>query len=210
MKIVEYTSKEASLWDNFIKESVNGTVFHLQKFLAYHRPGRFNHRHLLFYKKGKLIAVVPGVDWHKGQLHSYISHKGASYGGFVLREGVGIADALELVSTLIWWCNNKKFDRIYLTQPPEIYYARPDNHIDFALYKAGFTFAKRELTSVIELKSSIDGNFNLFKPEARTATRKAIKSGLEVRISEDWDEFYPIKRFVSLNSMYIQSVYQVC
>jgi len=192
MRVVEYTPEMLDQWEGFVESSANGTIFHLQRFLNYHPPGRFRHRHLMFYEGKKLVALVPGVDWQDGKRRVYISHRGASYGGFVIPEGFGIKDAMEVVGTLLWWCKNKEYRELILTQTPQIYYSRPHNHIDFALMRNGATFVKRELTSVIELKSSIDENFAMFRSEARTATRKAMRNGVEVRLSDDFPEFYRI------------------
>lgn len=192
MRIIEYTDSSFDQWESFIDKATNGTIFHKQRFLSYHPANRFTHRHIMFYKGKELIAVMTGVDWKEGKKRIYISHKGASYGGFVVRNGLGIKDAIELVETFLWWCSNKGYNEVILTQTPQIYYSVPHNHIDFALMKNGATFLKRELTSALRILESIDENFSLFSPEARTATRKAIKNGVEVLLTEEYDKFYTI------------------
>ncbi len=192
MKVVEYKPDMVDIWENFVASSSNGTIFHTQRFLSYHPPERFRQRHLMFYDGKKLIAVVPGVQWYEGKKVIYISHKGASYGGFVIKDGLGIKDALELVGTFLWWCRAKGYNEIILTQTPQIYYSKPNNHIDFSLIVNGATFLKRELTSVVRILGSIDENFAQFRQETRTATRKAIRGGVSVSISEDFDKFYEI------------------
>jgi hypothetical protein len=60
MEIIEYSEKWKDKWDQFILESNNGTIFHMQKFFDYHSPGKFNFNHLIFIDKGQITALLPG------------------------------------------------------------------------------------------------------------------------------------------------------
>ena len=60
MKIIEYTEEWKEKWDNFVLESNNGTIFHLQKFFDYHPKDRFSFNHLIFLNKDNIVAVLPG------------------------------------------------------------------------------------------------------------------------------------------------------
>lgn len=121
-----------------------------------------------------------------------VSHCGASYGGIVHREELSIASAFTIVELLLEYCAANRISRIELTAPPIIYQSRPSNYLDFALYKNGFGYKKREISSIIPLDFSQEDILNKYKPESRTAVRRAEKLGLSMRESDDFSTFYPI------------------
>src|SRR4051812_31086914 len=77
-------ARHEAMWDRFVKTSMNGTVFHRQKFLRYHPEGRFDFHHLMFFRGEKLVAVLPGRLINNGKV--YDSPAGASYGSFVTED----------------------------------------------------------------------------------------------------------------------------
>ncbi len=175
MKIEKYKSQDLEIWEDFVEKSSNGTIFHKRRFLSYHPPNRFEDSSLIF-KESNIVSLFPAVK--VGDVLS--SHKGASYGGFVFKEIITLKEAFEIVDELLHFASKEGFKAIEMTFPPLIYYTRPNN---------GFKFRKRELSSFIPV---LEEPFDIFKQEARTATRKAIKSGVSVILSEDIKTFYSI------------------
>jgi hypothetical protein len=188
----KFNQKDAKIWDDFVNNSVNGTIFHTRKFLSYHPDDKFVDFSIEFYKKNKLFALFPAVDFDYNGKRTLLSHRGASYGGFVYNEGLSIREAHDLVSSLIKIAKEKKFHQIMMTLPPIIYEHRLSNYIDFALIKKGFQYLKREVSSIVRLENSIEENVAKFKQTNRTAFRKAQKLGVQIRQSEDYEEFYTI------------------
>jgi len=99
---------------------------------------------------------------------------------------------LEMVEQLVDYSKRENLDGIKLTQPPTIYSKRLSHYIDFALQKNGFLYAKREISSILFLEKSIDENLSKFKSTHRTAVRKAEKSGVVVKETDDFASFYEI------------------
>ncbi|MBN2415817.1 GNAT family N-acetyltransferase [bacterium] len=193
MQIRDYSEKKhAAAWDEFVLQANNGTLFHLRKFLNYHPEGRFQDNSLLFRENNRLLAVFPAVLRRKAGETVLVSHCGASYGGIVHREELSIASAFTIVELLLEYCAANRISRIELTAPPIIYQSRPSNYLDFALYKNGFGYKKREISSIIPLDFSQEDILNKYKPESRTAVRRAEKLGLSMRESDDFSTFYPI------------------
>ncbi len=192
MEIVEYNETYRNLWEQFVDDSNNGTLFAYQKFFDYHPKDRFKHRHLMFFERGKLVAICPEAEVKRDDGVWLVSHPGASFDGIITSTRSGISEALKLVDALINFARQEGYKGIELTRPPWIYYKLPENHIDFALFVSGGIYKKRELTSVVRLYSSIDENLRLFKTTARTAMRKAKKSGVKIEITNKWDEFYTL------------------
>ena len=192
MITVKRFNNNSSAWDNFVSSANNGTLFHTRRFLNYHHEGRFNDHSLEFYKKGKLVGVFPAALIESGDQRQLVSHPGASVGSFVVPEDLAFADALEMVEQLVDYSKRENLDGIKLTQPPTIYSKRLSHYIDFALQKNGFLYSKREISSILFLEKSIDENLSKFKSTHRTAVRKAEKSGVVVKETDDFASFYEI------------------
>jgi hypothetical protein len=184
-----YTQNLREEWEDFVGEADNGTLFHLQRFFDYHPEGRFDHHHLIFRRATKIFSLFPAA-LREGILSS---HSGASYGGFVVKRGLGIREALGLVQGLLNYAQDQEIKGVRLTIPPIIYWKHPNNYLDFALLRNGFRYEKRELTSVIGLTyRSEEDILSTFRNETRTAVRKAKRSGVLVAESDDLDSFYEI------------------
>lgn len=187
-----YSDKNSEKWDTFVISANNGTIFHLRRFLGYHPKDRFDDHSLLFHKSGKLVAVLPACIVRDGSKTILQSHRGASFGGFVLEESTGLKDTFDLVEALKKYSQEKNFNEIILTLTPIIYLTRFSNNLDFTLIKNGFSYTKRELTSVLSLKPSLTANLKNFRAEARTAFRRAQKLGVEIQESDDYATFYKL------------------
>jgi len=188
----DYNESYRYKWDEFVENSANGTIFHLRKFLSYHPPDRFNDSSIVIKKNDQIFALFPAVSVDYMGKRALFSHRGASYGGFVYNATLSISSAFSMVRRLVDYAYEKGFEKIVITIPPIIYSKRPSQYIDFSLLKNGFKYLKKELSSILFLEESIEENVKKFKQVNRTAFRKAIKLGVEVRESEDWEVFYDI------------------
>jgi hypothetical protein len=192
LQAVRYTEDIKNKWDEYIWKANNGTLFHTRKFLGYHPPGRFEDHSLLFINGDSIVALLPAALRIVDSKKVLSSHCGASYGGFVYNENLSVKAAFDLVNTLITYTRNQKFQSIEMTLPPVIYHERPSHYLDFALYKSNFLYKKREISSVIPLDFTVDKILSKFKPESRTAYRRSVKLGVEIKESDDLASFYPI------------------
>ena len=50
IQIVKFNNKFVDKWEEFISTSNNGTIFHLRKFLSYHKERTFDDHSFLFYE----------------------------------------------------------------------------------------------------------------------------------------------------------------
>ncbi len=191
LTVFRYSEDDADWWDRYVWQADNGTIFHTRKFLSYHPKDRFTDHSLIFKKKNSVQAVLPAIEMQMDKDKVLYSHRGASYGGFVYRDA-GIKDAFELVEALKVYARNNGFTRILITLPPLVYMTRYSNYIDFAMLQNGFRYLRREISSVVQLPDSTEQILPMFKSEARTATRKSMKSGIQIRLSDDYDTYYKI------------------
>ncbi len=192
MEIKRYEKKFNDQWEDFVSSSNNGTIFHTRKFLSYHSPDKFKDSSFLFFEENKLISILPAVELKKEGLTVLNSHPGASYGGFVYKDSLSIRQAFDLTESLINFAKQNKVEKIIITPPTIVYQKKYNNYIDFALVKNGFTYLKREVSSVVPLDADEENVMKLFKPETRTSTRKAEKMGVVIKKSDDYEEYYDI------------------
>ncbi|MEA3559509.1 MAG: GNAT family N-acetyltransferase [Candidatus Thermoplasmatota archaeon] len=180
-----YEESDHDRWDKFVEGSNNGTIFHLQRFLDYHEPGKFDFHHLIFEKDSNIFAVLPG------QLRDGVfkSPMGASFGGFVTKD-ISYDKASFIVDRFMDHAGKAGMKEIYITPPLSVYYEIRTQNIDYALLHRGFEYHSNLYSSVVDLERSYD--LEHFDKKARNAVRKAVKSGLKVEIKNDFDSFYPI------------------
>jgi hypothetical protein len=193
MTVVRYDPEQhKELWDAFVEQSVNGTAFHLQQFLAYHAPGKFNFHHLLFFEKNCLVGVLPG------SVHgsTFESPAGASYGSFVT-EDITADTALAMVEAFETHVRASGWSDVFLTSPPVIYAPRLTQNLEFALLYRGYQYQRHYISHAIDL--TLPGPvFDRFQPTARKHVRRILRSNpnLQVEAVSDTEagleEFYPI------------------
>ncbi len=191
IKIEKFTPDFEKDWDKYIREADNGTLFHTRKFLSYHPKGRFIDHSLILKSANKVKALFPAIEMELDKDKTLISHRGSSFGGFVYHD-LGMKEAFSITESLKEYARQNDFSRIIITTPPLVYMARYSNYFDFAFLQNGFRYMKREISSVVQLSGKEENVFDLFRAEARTATRKSIKSGVEVQISDDYEAYYEI------------------
>ncbi len=195
-----YTEKDRAEWERFVRHSSQGNFFHFQRFLDYHPEGRFNMRHLIFRRKGHIVAIWPGAYRDEDGLKSWTSHPGASYGGLITLPNMGIRDIHQLVLSLIEVAKEEGIERLRCTPPPLMYHRRPEDTVEFAMLRAGFTYLKQDYTQAVDLVSLPKEEEEImlkYDAKTRTAIRKAVKSGLEVKHDvpiegQELDDYYSI------------------
>ena len=192
IKVRKYKESDLTPWDEFVENSNNGTIFHLRKFLGYHPNDKFIDHSLIFHKKQKIISIFPAVYQQKNSTIELTSHPGASMGSCVVPENLAFSDAMQLAERLVSYSLENGINRLQITLPPIIYNKRTSQYLDFAYQKMGFTYQKREITSILYLENTIEKSLSKFKSNHRTAVRKAEKFGIKIQKSEDFSAFFAI------------------
>jgi hypothetical protein len=180
-----YEEKDRSEWERFARNAANGTFFHFQKFLDYHPEGRFDHRHLIFRRKGHIVAIWPGAYRDEDGLKAWTSHPGASYGGLVTSASNSIRDTHHLVSDLIETARSEGIERLRCTPPPLMNHRHPADTVEFAMRRAGFRYMKQDFTQAVDLSLlPVDDSdvIERYDNKTRTAIRKARREGVEVKL----------------------------
>jgi len=187
------TEEKKQIWDDFVDDSNNGTIFHKQKFLSYHKNKfKDNEHHLLFYQGKKLISVLPLAIFESEGGKIAKSPYGASFGGFVDKKAI-YSDISRIVKTFKEYAIENNYSTIIITLPPLTYNQQPNNSQDFCLLKERFQLNNRELTSIIPLyNESSTKIFDSYKYSCRRKIRKAIKNNFITKNIENMHEFYDL------------------
>jgi len=185
-EIIPYTEDWKDKWDEFVLKSNNGTMFHMQQFFAYHKPGKFEFNHLMFVEDGQLAAILPGARIGD----TFESPIGASYGSIVTPD-LKFDKAMELVSTLLDYAKKEGITEVELTSAPRVYEKWQNENLDFALLWQGFSYKLHYISSAIKLDSGQE-IMPRFQATIRRNIRKSFKEGVRVEVNEKYDEFYPI------------------
>ena len=191
-KFSRYSKNDEAVWDKFVSNSNNGTIFHLRKFLNYHSKDKFVDHSILIIKNKKLFSVFPAAERVVSNQKLLVSHPGSSVGSFVIPENLSIANSIELVNEMKDYAKESGFNGIQITLPPNLYQKRLSNYMDFAFFRGGFIYKKREITSILFLEKNIETTLKKFRPSHRRAVKTAQSKGVKVRESEKYDEYYKI------------------
>jgi len=185
--IETYRDELKEKWDCFVEKANNGTVFHKIQFLNYHPPDRFNFHNLIFQKQSNPVALLPGM-LNNG---TYKSPAGASFGGIVM-DDMSFSKTNTIVNKFLEYCRDQKIKEVYLTLPPITCLKEMNENLEYVLLYNGFSYSNNMYTSVINLSKLGKTPIKKLHQNARNAIRKGIKSNLEVKLSEDYENFYPI------------------
>ncbi|MBS1260737.1 MAG: hypothetical protein MAG453_00053 [Calditrichaeota bacterium] len=179
-----YRDEHRSEWERFTRRALQGTVFHQQRFFDYHPADRFQHRHLIFRRRGHIVAVWPGALRDEDGRRAWTSHPGASFGGLLIREDVSLVHVHRLVHDLIEVAKKEGAERLRCTPPPVFYHRRMTDIVEFTMRRAGFQYLKQDYTQAIDLRDlplterQLIGKYD---NKTRTAIRKAFREGVEIR-----------------------------
>ena len=121
-----------------------------------------------------------------------MSHPGATIGSFATLENLSISNAMKLVEALVKYAVQSGFHGIRLTVPPLFYFNRASNYLDYSLLKNGFDYFKREVTSTLFIEQNEKSILKKFRSSHERAVRKAEKIGVEIRKTNQVEEFYTI------------------
>jgi hypothetical protein len=188
------------LWQEFLLQSANGTLFHDLEFLHYHPKDRFDFHHLVLMRKGKPIALLPGgLKRSDGQV-TFCSPVGASIGGPVVATDLSANLAISMLEAIQKYARHLGWAGIQIILPPDYYCFETSGLIEFALFSKGFTLQHRWLCPVLPLSPRPDAYENCYKTRqispVRTARRNGVR-GIETGIDGLQDFLLPFRETYS-------------
>lgn len=209
ISIRKLTFKDNKAWDSFVESSNNGTIFHKMSFLSYHPKNRFNFSFLGFYDHDELVAGIVGEVRNS----IFKSPAGASYGSFVTKN-LSHTQTEETLNSFLAYCKDNGIKEVFLTPPPLVYQKIIHQELDSLLFKKDFSMERALMTSIVDLSIFDQDIINLLDKKRRNQIRKSIKDGIKVKMSNDFDSFYPIlvenkKKYKSLPTHTKNELYKI-
>ena len=106
-EIKRYTSDSQRAWNEYVAKARNATFLFMREYMDYHSD-RFCDHSLMFFKDGKLYALLPAHV--SGDV--LCSHLGLTYGGLIMNMNVTIVETCELFAELNDYLSNRAGNRI--------------------------------------------------------------------------------------------------
>ena len=188
LAVVRYDETHKDEWNAFVRESKNGTFLFDRGYMDYHSD-RFTDCSLLFYKHGKLLAMLP-ANWRADE-GTVQSHGGLTYGGLIVPPDMIAVDALEVFSCAIDWMKRELGAHRWLYKPvPYIYSSLPAEEDLYALFRSGGKLKERGVSSVIDFSRKLP-----MRQLRKRGCAKAEKAGLKIDrgdMGSDLEQFWNI------------------
>lgn len=191
MEIIRYSETWRGEWEAFVATAINGTFLHSRAFFDHNPQNSIDDASFIYYKKRKIVAVLPAVCYEKNGKKYLHSHARATYGGFVVGEGVGIEEALLMLDLLLAQAKELLIDEIIIRNPFRIFNSALADETDYAMWYKGFVLASRELEIAVDLRPNLEEIRHKYENGAKYNLKKALKSpDLQLRQSEDFAPFW--------------------
>lgn len=179
----QYNDSFEPVWDDFVeKNNRNATFLHSRKFFNHNPLNKTDDASLLFYKKGKLKAVLPACLLEIKGILTLASHPRSTYGGFIVDESIGVEEAMEIVEQTISFAKSKKAGEIIIRNPFRIFYQLPTDETDYAMWFHGFTIKSRELECAIKLSDNAELKYE-------DGTKRSVKKAWKSVVVKETDEY---------------------
>lgn len=182
IEIKKYDSQDKFAWDGFLTNSRVDTFLFYRDFMDYHSD-RFTDNSYLFYRKGKIAAILPGNVSDS----VFYSHQGLTYGGFVTSPKLGVTDIMELFKLLNFELSKEGIKEVVYKPTPFIYHLIPSQEDIYALFLLNAKKIGCNISSTIKQINKL-----AFTESRKSGIRKAKKTNVEILESEDFYSFWEI------------------
>lgn len=184
LRIERYEPNHKSLWDDFVRQSKNGTFLFYRDYMDYHAD-RFEDHSLLFFEDTKLVALLPANV--RDQIA--VSHGGLTYGGMICGPSMKTSLMLQLFEALIAFLRRGGITQLIYKAVPHIYHRIPADEDLYALFVNRAALFRRDISAAILMQERLP-----LSKGRKSEIKKA--AGLSIRESDDFDTFMEIESAV--------------
>lgn len=198
-RIVEYSDEYEKIWDNFVlNQSVNGTFLQTRNFINYHPKGRFLDGSLIIFQKTCVVSVVPACILKTDQGNELYSHKGATFGGIIVKKDCYKTEKLlEIVKALDEYFL-KRYYKVTLKITPDLFSLEKSDLLQYILQYQGYN-EYNELNTYIDLQhTSEDVTYEFDRNKLRNI-RKCEENFLLFRELENDNEIEAFYELLQIN-----------
>lgn len=191
MEVIRYTEDFRKDWEEFIATTINGNFLHTRAFYDHNEQNAKDDFSLIFFKKNKIVAVLPSIILVKEGKKIINSHARSTYGGFIISKSIGVKDALDIVNLTLDIAKKELADEIIIRNPFKIFYNTISEETDYAMWYHGFEIKFRELETYIDLRPSIEVIKKQYDKGTKYNIVKAWKH-VQVEETEDFGGYWKI------------------
>jgi hypothetical protein len=194
LRIELLQAQEHDRWDAFVRTSRNGNFFHTRSFLAYHPHDRFVDASLWILDGDVIRAALPAAKRDIDGKVVLVAHPGASYGGIVFAEDVGVQESGEIVAALEQFARDTGYHAIHcLRLPPTSIRREYAEDQEYWFYQKGWTCARSEMDGSIDLSAVSETDvLSYLTSKCRNMVRQAERAKVETKLTNDFAGFWPI------------------
>ncbi|MHA6248707.1 GNAT family N-acetyltransferase [Pontibacter sp. CAU 1760] len=184
IEVIRYSAGYKTAWDAFVAGSKNGTFLLYRDYMEYHAD-RFSDHSLLFYRKGKLMALLPANEAGQ-EIHS---HGGLTYGGIISDNRMKTVTMLQVFEAMMAYYKASGFRGMLYKTIPHIYHQQPAEEDLYALFRFGAQMSRRDVSSVIEVAQQAG-----YSRKRRWEVKRAKEGGnLRVAEAKQWESFMQLE-----------------
>ena len=182
-EIKRYAPTDKERWNSYVREAKNATFLLDRAYMDYHQD-RFADASLLFYKEGRLYALLPA---HIANDTLY-THLGLTYGGLVMDDRVTASDTLCLFEELNTYLRTQHIKRVVYRPTPSIYHLIPAEEDLYALFKVcNAQLVARNISSAIDLAHPLK-----WSRDRKYGINRCARNGIEIKQSTDFAAFWQV------------------
>ncbi|HEY2972564.1 MAG TPA: GNAT family N-acetyltransferase [Pyrinomonadaceae bacterium] len=188
VRAVQYEVGQKRAWDEFVDAAKNGVFLFKRDYIEYHAD-RFPDASLMFFDEDeRLVALLPATSNEPDVLSS---HAGLTFGGVVSGDSMKAGLMLEVFDALLAHARGAGFTRLIYKAIPHIYHRVPAEEDLYALFRNGAHLFRRDVSSTIDMNERLP-----FSKGRKWSIKQALKSGVEVAQSFDFETFMAIEERV--------------
>ncbi|WP_347159989.1 GNAT family N-acetyltransferase [Pontibacter chitinilyticus] len=182
--VIRYSARDKENWDKFVQESKNGTFLFYRNYMEYHVE-RFTDHSLLFYRKGKLVALLPANETGR----EMCTHGGLTYGGIVTGTSMKVEVMLEVFEAMRLYLQQQGFLLLKYKTVPHIYHQVPAEEDLYALFHNDARLYRRDVYAAVELAQPLP-----YSRTRRWEVKKAKEGQLAVQRSYEFNLFMHLEQ----------------
>lgn len=183
MRVERFTGAAHDLWDDFVRNSRNGTFLFFRGYMEYHQD-RFEDNSLIFREdQGPPVALLPAN--RRGEVLD--SHGGLTYGGVVSNSAMTAPRMLDVFDALLDYLKRESLTLLRYRAVPHIYHQAPAEEDLYALTRNGARVVRRATLSVIDSRHRLAA-----QERRRRGVRKALAAGVACRETDDFEAYWSL------------------
>lgn len=193
---IEELNKYPEDWDKLIDNSLNGTLFHKQKFLSYHNEKFIEKFKIIkIYKNSKLVCLLDFIQINNEGKKCLKSPYGGSYGSFIFLENPNYSLSNELLDKFLNYLKKNNYDEVYLVPTPDFLFENSFNTFEFCLIQKNFKLLYYDISSVCKIKSFLDYEEKFYSRKTKYDLKKLAEKKFTIKKNDKIEDLnYILKK----------------